>query len=466
MSSSRGWAWASLTTATLVGAALRLYQLGAASLWLDEAYTYFFVTGPFERGWRALLDIGNHPPLFYLITRLFAVVTSSEFGLRLPAALAGIVAIPLMYPFARQWGNPVAGHVAAWLLAVNPFAIWYAHDARPNSLNLAWVILLSWLFVRLYRRFTWIRWWALVVVSSLAYVTHYFSTLFALACALFLIARLRQDYTFFRRWALAQFAAVALISPWFITWGLHPVHSFGIAWIPQPTLSDLPLTLLNLATGWNERWTIGAAMAGVLWAVGLGLSLWPANRREWAAPQFPALALIWLIAPLVIIFLFSLRRPLYVDRYFIVLLPPLTLLAALGFSSLRSPWQWAVTLIAVASALVSYPNYAKEDWREVTAFLRERQASGEPVYLLDLQDLLPLAYYGFRLPGDALNPPPPPEAFWTVARDGRESAHRLGELEAVETPATVTGWLTQNHYVIVEQKEWAGVRLLWLNKGP
>ncbi len=462
----RGWSWVSLVAATLVGAALRLYQLGAASLWLDEAYTYFFVTGPLERSWRAVLDNGIHPPLYYLITRLFAAVTPSEFGLRLSAALAGIVATPLMYQFARQWSNPVAGHIAAWLLALNPFALWYARDARSNSFNLVWVVLLGWLFARLYRRFTWQRWWAMVVVSGLAYLTHYFSTLFALACALFLVARLRHDYVFFRRWTLAQLAAVALISPWFILWWLHPIHSFGIAWIPQPNLSDLPLTLLNLAAGWNERWTISVVMAGALWGVGIGLSLRPAHRREWAMPQFPALTLTWFIAPLVAIFLFSLRRPLYVDRYFIVLLPPLTLLVALGFSSLQFWWRWALTLMAVASALASYPNYVKEDWRGVTAFLRERQGMGEPVHLLDLQDLLPLAYYGFRLPGDTLNAPPPPEAFWTVARDGRETAHRLGEFDVVETPATVTGWLTQNHYVIVEQKDWAGVRLFWLNKGP
>lgn len=462
----RGWSWVSLIAATLVGAALRLYQLGAASLWLDEAYTYFFVTGPIERGWRALLDIGNHPPLFYLITRLFAAVTPSEFGLRLSAALAGVVGIPLVYQFARRWGNPMAGHIAAWLLAVNPFAIWYAQDARPNTLSLAWAIVLGWLFARLYQRFTWRRWWAFVVVSAMAFLTHYFTTLFALAGAFFLIARLRHDYVFFRRWALAQFAALALISPWFVVWWLHPVHSFGIAWIPQPNLSDLPLTLLNLATGWNERWTIRVLIAGIVWVIGIALSLWPAHRRAWAASQFPGWTLTWVIAPLVVIFLFSLRRPLYVDRYFIILLPPLILLTAAGLSTMQPRWRWAATLIALASALTSYPSYAKEDWRAVTGFLREQQANGEAIYLLDLQDLLPLAYYGFQLPGDALNPPPPPDAFWTVARDGRESAHRFGELPDVVTPKTVMDWLAENHYNVAEQKDWAGVRLLWLNKGP
>lgn len=458
----------SVVAATLVGAALRLYQLGSASVWLDEAYTYFFVTGPFINGWRALLDIGNHPPFFYLIDRISASFTHSEFGLRLPAALAGLLAIPAIYRFVRAWGNRQAAPLAAWLLAVNPFTLWYARDARPNTLNLFLVILMAWLFAKLYRRFTWSHWIGFVILCGLSYLTHYFSTLFALACACFLIARLKHNYLFFRWWTLSQFAAVLIISPWFIFWILHPVHSLGIGWIPQPRLIDLPLTLFNLATGWDEHLTFSVAGAGAVWGLGIILSLVPAYRRYWREPQWVRLAMTWLIVPLVAIFLFSFRRPLYVDRYFIVLLPPLILLAVMGLTALPNFWRISLSVALLASqlitslALITSNTYAKEDWRSVAAFLRERRQASEEVLLLDQQDLLPLAYYGLKIQSVTQVTQPLPDSFWTVVRDPRESAHRFSEYPDPSLTPEASHWLTDNHYTLSRQKLFSGLQLIYI----
>jgi len=469
----------SVVAATLVGAALRLYQLGSASLWLDEAYTYFFVTGPFINGWRALLDIGNHPPFFYLIDRVSASFTHSEFGLRLPAALAGLLAIPAIYRFVRAWGNRQAAPLAAWLLALNPFTLWYARDARPNTLNLFLVILMAWLFAKLYRHFTWSRWIGFVILCGLSYLTHYFSTLFALACACFLIARLKRDYLFFRWWTLSQFAAVVLISPWFIFWILHPVHSLGIGWIPQPRLIDLPLTLFNLATGWDEHLTLSVASAGAVWGLGIILALHtglPLSRREvqrrergaGGEVQWLGLTLTWLVVPIIAIFLFSFRRPLYVDRYFIVLLPPLILLAVMGLTALPNSWRIGLSLALLASqlitslALITSNTYAKEDWRSAATFLRERRQASEQVLLLDQQDLLPLAYYGLKIQSVTQVTQPLPDSFWTVVRDPRESAHRFSEYDDAIIPSEVSQWLTDNHYTLSQQKLFSGLQLIYL----
>jgi hypothetical protein len=357
------------------------------------------------------------------------------------------------------------------LLAVNPFTLWYARDARPNTLNLFLVILMAWLFVQLYQRFTWRRWIAFVVVCGLSYLTHYFSTLFALACACFLIARLKRDYLFFRWWMLAQFATLALISPWFISWILHPVHSLGIGWIPQPRLIDLPLTLLNLATGWNEYLTFSVAIAGAVWGMGIILSLVPAYRRSWEEPQWRGLAITWLIAPLLAIFLFSFRRPLYVDRYFIVLLPPLILLVVMGISALPKYWRTSLTLALLAGELITSlmiitsNTYTKEDWRAAADFLRERRQSAEDVLLLDQQDLLPLAYYGLRIQSITQIHPPLPDSFWTVARDPRESAHRFSEYDNPILSPEASLWLNNHNYTISEQKTFSGLQLIYIRRG-
>lgn len=456
----------SVVGATLAGAALRLYQLGAPSLWSDETGTYFFASLPSRQALMAMLADAVHPPLFYYIERLVLTLTRSEFGLRWPAALAGIVAIPLAAQLVRAWANKAIGPIAAWLVALNPFAVWYAREARNYSLSLCLTLALAWGFAALYRRPTRLRWIAFVGLSTLAYLTHYFTALFPLAGAIFLIVRLRHDYLFFRRWTLAQFAAAALASPWFILWAMNPIHSFGIQWIPRPTFGDLPLTLFNLATGWSERLSPDVMVTGVLW---FGSAVWGLRRRAWPRPHWRLMTVIWVTAPLVAVFLFSLKRPVYADRYFIVLLPPLALLAAVGFTALPRRWGRAgslalfISLSLTSLTYITPPTFVKEDWRSAVAFLHDHTQSPNESRLLILADWISTHYYDLDLVDVNHQPEALPDSFWLVVHDLRASNHRFLPFDppiVVEEIPPLTDWLASSGYTVQERRDFVGVVLL------
>lgn len=459
-------AW-SVIGATLVGAGLRLYQLGTPSLWADEASTYLFASLPFRTALTAMVYDAVHPPLFYFIERVVLMACGTpEFGLRWPSAMAGIVAIPLAAQWARALGQRPAGLWVAWWLALNPFAVWYAREARSYSLSLCLTLALAWGFAALYRRPTRLRWMAFVGLSTLAYLTHYFTALFSLACAVFLIVRLRHDYLFFRRWMLAQFAAAALVSPWFILWALNPIHSFGIQWIPRPTFGDLPLTLFNLATGWSEKVSPGVMVTGVVWFGSAFLGL---RRRAWHRPRWRLMTIIWVMVPLVAVFLFSLKRPIYADRYFIVLLPPLVLSAAVGLTALPRPWRTAgslalfVSLSLTSLAYVTPPTFVKEDWRSAVAFLHDHTQSPNESRLLILSDWVSTHYYDLDLVDVSHQPEALPESFWLVVHDLRASNHRFLPFDppiVVEEIPPLTGWLASGSYTVQERRDFVGVVLL------
>jgi len=90
---------------TLLAAAVRLYGLGVQSLWLDEAFSHLFATLPLDMAWQAMIVDAVHPPLYYLLMRLdyllmrlvVALVGGSEFALRFPSALAGVLTVALLY---------------------------------------------------------------------------------------------------------------------------------------------------------------------------------------------------------------------------------------------------------------------------------------------------------------------------------------------------------------------------------
>jgi hypothetical protein len=102
-------------------------------LWYDEAYTAMLVQLPLNSMWAAIVgDV--HPPTWYLIERAFSsVLGTSEVVLRLPSLLLGLLAIYLTWYVARHL-NDMMGLVAAGIMAVAPFTVYYSVEARVYSL--------------------------------------------------------------------------------------------------------------------------------------------------------------------------------------------------------------------------------------------------------------------------------------------------------------------------------------------
>ena len=102
------------------------------SFWYDEGYTAMIVGLPARDMWSAIVtDV--HPPTWYLIERVFSVLGMSEFVLRLPSLLLGLLAIYLVWHIARRLSD-LTGLVAAGIMAVAPFTVYYSVEARVYSL--------------------------------------------------------------------------------------------------------------------------------------------------------------------------------------------------------------------------------------------------------------------------------------------------------------------------------------------
>ncbi len=107
---------------TLLGAGLRLYRLGRWSFWLDEYYTVYSTTTP----------TAHVPPRLtnYLIKWTFALFGVSEWSARLGPCIIGIVTVPILYLLIRRMFNPTLATLAALLLAVAPWHIYWSQNAR------------------------------------------------------------------------------------------------------------------------------------------------------------------------------------------------------------------------------------------------------------------------------------------------------------------------------------------------
>lgn len=182
-----------LTLVALFALALlpRLYRLDAQSLWLDEGGTWVEVTGRSGKGWLALLaelfspDAGY--PLYHLLLKAWvALAGDSEWALRFPSALAGAAAVVAVYLAAAEvarstgagprasalsgaegWPTRARALLPAMFVALSPFALWHAQDAKAYSLLLLVVALELWALLRALRRED-ARAWLLVLALALA----------------------------------------------------------------------------------------------------------------------------------------------------------------------------------------------------------------------------------------------------------------------------------------------------------
>ena len=125
------WTWAARGGILALGAGLRLWGLGSESFWQDEAWTWSIIQGSIGELFHALINHDAHPPLYYLLLRGWSwIFGNSEFSLRLPSALLGIAALPVIYTIGVYVKDRVTGVLAMLLLALSPAHVYFCQEAR------------------------------------------------------------------------------------------------------------------------------------------------------------------------------------------------------------------------------------------------------------------------------------------------------------------------------------------------
>src|SRR5262245_16343487 len=117
-----------------VGAGLRFFHLGFESVWFDEAYSIQLATGSVGH---ILLERWTdiHPPLYYLALHFWMPIAgTTESAVRLLSAVADLVTIPAAWLTARRLFGSRIALVTAVLLAISPFHVQYAQEARMYAL--------------------------------------------------------------------------------------------------------------------------------------------------------------------------------------------------------------------------------------------------------------------------------------------------------------------------------------------
>ena len=120
---------------TLVAAGLRFYLIDEKSIWLDESFSVWIARHSLWEGWRWLIDVDQHPPLYYSLLHVWIWIFGSlEGAVRTLSALASVLTIPVFYAACRRLLDSPTAAIAVLILAVSPFHVQFAQETRMYAL--------------------------------------------------------------------------------------------------------------------------------------------------------------------------------------------------------------------------------------------------------------------------------------------------------------------------------------------
>ncbi len=391
----------SLFAILLAALALRLWRLGADSLWYDETVTLFIAQEDLAR--LTAHTAGDiHPPFYYYLQHVWLQVAGTgEFAAAFVSLFFGVLLTALVYRLAQDLtGRGTVALLASLLTAFSPYHLWYSQEVRMYTLGAclgmgAGLVLWRWLQdARAHPERPGLRWpatYALVAALGL-YTLYYFAFLLAFLALWGVAAAWRTGRTAPQRrrlvlaWCGAQAGALALFGPWL------PVAFRQATTPPVPpwrSFTPLPQVLLE---SWN--------------ALSVGQSLPPDLSWPWLllAAGLVALGILALLGegkgnvalflsgyvafPLAAIHLASYATPLFHPRYLFTYAPPFSILLAAGLDHLRRWHRWAQVSVLLAllggfgwSAwrFETLPAYRADDHRAAVRYLEGHLRPGDAV---------------------------------------------------------------------------------------
>ncbi|MEE8162502.1 MAG: glycosyltransferase family 39 protein [Anaerolineae bacterium] len=381
--------------------ALRIYRLDHQSIWYDEGVSIYFANQSLK-DLIAGVSTDNHPPLhFFTLHFWLKLAGQSEFSVRFLSLISGVLSVPLLFKLGRELFNQRVGLLAAFLLSISPFHVWFSQEGRMYTLAALLGLVSVYTFVLLFRkgaskaprstrllRLSSVQgylWLSYVVIGTLGLYTHYYVAFVILFentafLAQWVLRRTRGSKNHglarLRTWLLAQLCIALLFLPW--------ARFVATRYAADATYWEGALGLVTAAKDTLTTFSVGHTMGGkaadfvalgfaALAAAGVLASLWETKTRtepvevkgearlrrgfdgeprperdeglsRTAQSSRPSalgivFLLLYLAVPVGILFAISYHRPKFAPRYLLPALPAFYLLMAVGLGKLAASCQ-------------------------------------------------------------------------------------------------------------------------------
>jgi len=199
----------------LAGTYLRVAGIWRMPLFGDERHGIEHLGEGWSELWSRFDAYGTHVAYPLLEKTSVELFGRSAVALRLPAVVAGVAALWILYPIARRFVGAAPAFAATAWFALNPMHVYYSRFARPYAVAVLLALVLAWLLERASDERTGrpATWAAAALLAGLLPFVHLSSLGFVAAVELVALVRAwrgpRRPAA--RRWATATPVAAGLV---------------------------------------------------------------------------------------------------------------------------------------------------------------------------------------------------------------------------------------------------------------
>jgi len=378
---------------TAVAFIFRVYQIGKLSLWSDELFSFNTSAGSIQN----ILQKDLNMSFFHIIAHFWILMLPrvSERSLRTLSVIFSMLSIPVVYLLGKTMGigkkMPVLiGLMAASMIAFNAYSIQYAQEFRGYSLVFLLSTLSTLLLIKAVersmenRRFSFCLWIFYVLVSAGAVYTHFYAVFILMAQAGSLIVLLRGDSRTFPFKEVMMSGAGIIFLLAFLPLAVLTRGSSQISWISGLMDKNIRIFPFEI-TGYQGVPLLILYLLTVFVGLHSGVRIW--LQKDYVTKWRFILIAGCLIFPVAMALTVSkLLIPIFLDRYLLIIMPYMSIMAAIGIVTLNTLGQeyviprflydlTAITLFVLIIALsflgirMYFNNAQKEDWRGASGAL-------------------------------------------------------------------------------------------------
>lgn len=380
-----------LVVILIIGSLLRFWNLGTKSLWKDELFSAVEASKP-------VLDLlttnsyahYGYAPVHYLFTHLALLFGNSDFIVRLPTVIFGILSIVSVFFVVKSIFSIQAGLLSAFLLSISTLHLQYSQEVRYYSYLVFFsslTLLAAYKLVAEKKKTLWIL---LFLVSTVINLATQLTALLVLAAELVFftimltasLIKKRQSFAGFqvlKQWTMIQKAGVLIAFTTAILIVLRLMGSFSQF---IRTAAFEPAMPPIAALGYLAESLGGTTWLGIVLIALFLLGIIIASKRN---KDGTILLTISFFLPILTTYFFrSPTNPGFLIRYIIFILIPFLGLAAVGLTGFHR-FKPALSILLVAIALLSllplrnYYKLSRGDWRGVAEYIRNNSDRGDVV---------------------------------------------------------------------------------------
>ncbi|MEO5777758.1 MAG: glycosyltransferase family 39 protein [Flavobacterium sp.] len=375
----------------VIASIIRLYHLVYQSVWLDEIASITEANPSVN--WSDLnvtiVTSDPHPQLYFIFLKtLFILFGYTIWVARFYSAVVGVLGVFSIYLLGKEMMNKNIGLISAFLLAINAFHLNYSQEVRMYAL-LCLVTVLSFYRLIIFLKNTTYKnavWYG--IFTGLMLITQFFG-LFVLVSQLFIlfIVLLRLD-----KKEKLQFLYKSIVSGIVSTAIFLPAVGIFIETTKKKYAAILPTTIDTIKQIFKD---FADNSDAVLWISMLIIAFYfvvVIKKKLFKNKEESLVILIllsWILVTLIVPIIRSyLVTPMINSRYFIVILPPIIVLVALGIDKMGKK---AIQLGIIAALAVTslyqliytndyYNKISKGQFREIADYVIKENTDKDPVY--------------------------------------------------------------------------------------